>query len=219
MHYIEIIKSLYGIDCLQGCDIEEMNDMKSLFGELPKVLEEYYLKAAKTEEFHCVQDIWMLPEHFMKWEWLQNSEYLILLNENQGVCRAGIRREDLVLPDPPVYNSHDDKNWKLCAPSTSEFLAAALAYESVYAMEYTPEDLYYELTEEEKELLDSKLTKYSFTMQNWINDIEIAFYSNAKDNLVALMGCEGDWQMLYGAVSEASYDKLLSVVEDMGDPM
>lgn len=218
MHYIEIIKSFYGIDCLQGCDIEEIKDMKNLFGGLPKVLEDYYLKAAKTEALHCVQDMWTLPEHFKKWEWLKNNECLILLNENQGVCRAGIRREDLLLQDPPVYNSHDDKNWKLCAGSTSEFLAAALTYEAVYAMEYTPEE-YYELTEEEKEWLDTQLTKHPFTMQNWINDIEITFYSNAEDNLVVVMGCEGDWQMLYGAVSEASYDKLLSVVEDIGEPM
>ena len=28
-----------------------------------------------------------------------------------------------MLPDPPVYVTEDDKNWTLCAPTTSEFLA------------------------------------------------------------------------------------------------
>ena len=46
----------------------------------------------------------MLPEHFQKWEWLREPDYLILLNENQGVCQAGIRREDLMLPDPPAVS-------------------------------------------------------------------------------------------------------------------
>ena len=78
------------------------------------MLEDYYRAAGRTKAFHCVQDTWMLPEHFQKWEWLREPDYLILLNENQGVCQAGIRREDLMLPDPPVYVTEDDKNWVLC---------------------------------------------------------------------------------------------------------
>ena len=53
-----------------------------------------------------------------------------------------------MLPDPPVYVTEDDKNWTLCAPTTSEFLSAALAYECVFTFECNPEEFYW-LTEEE----------------------------------------------------------------------
>ena len=66
-----------------------------------------------------------------------------------------------MLPDPPVYVTEDDKNWALCAPTASEFLSAALAYEGVFTFEYNPEEFYW-LTEEELGLIQSKLTKASF---------------------------------------------------------
>lgn len=112
----EMFKPLYAVDTLEGYTENEIVYLKELFGALPQVLEDYYRAAGRTKAFHCVQDIWILPEHFQKWEWLWEPEYLILLNENQGVCRAGIRREDLMLPDPPVYVTEDDKNWTFARP-------------------------------------------------------------------------------------------------------
>lgn len=88
----EKFKPLYAVDALEGYAENEIAYLKGLFGALPPVLEDYYRAAGRTKAFHCVQDTWMLPEHFRKWEWLREPDYLILLNENQGVCRAGIRR-------------------------------------------------------------------------------------------------------------------------------
>ena len=212
-----IIRQLYAVDELQGYAEGEIHFLKELFGALPRVLEDFYRAAGNTEVIHHVQDSWMLPENFRKWKWLQTSDHMILLNENQGVCRAGIRREDLVLSDPPVYSTEDDKTWVICAPTTSEFLAAALAYESAFTFTYNPEEFYW-LTGEEMEQIQSQLTKYPFELQSWISDMKITFYSNEPDNLVAVMDC-GDLQMLYGAASEVSYSKLMDVMEGIGEPI
>lgn len=213
----DMLKGLYAVDDLQGYTEEEIDALKQQFGALPSVLESYYRTAGRTEAFHCVQDSWMLPEHVQRWDWLQNSSHMILLNENQGVCWAGIRREDLVLANPPVYTTEDDETWVLCAPTTSEFLSAALAYEAVFTFAYNPEEFYW-LTEEEMASVKAQLTKYPFALQSWVGGMKITFYSNAADNLVAVMDC-GDLQMLYGAASEASYLKLMEVMEGIGEPM
>lgn len=213
----DMLKQIYAVNDLQGYTEDELDSLKQLFGALPQVLEDYYRAAGRTEAFHHVQDSWMLPEHFQRWDWLKNASHLILLNENQGVCRAGIRREDLTLPDPPVYTTEDDKTWVLCAPTTSEFLTGALAYEAVFTFAYNPEEFYW-LTEEEMAHMQSRLTKYPFALQSWVGDMNITFYSNAPDNLVAVMDC-GDLQMLYGAASEASYLKLMEVMTGIGEPM
>lgn len=218
-NFWEMFKPLYAADALEGYAAEEIAYLKELFGALPRVLEEFYRAAGCTKEFHCAQDTWMLPEHFKKWEWLRKSHYLILLNENQGVCRAGIRREDLGLSDPPVYIIEDDENCAICSPSTTEFLSAALAYEGVFTFAYNPEEFYW-LTGEEMEQISSKLTKLPFELKNWLGGMRITLYNNEPDNMVAVMDCDGeDLQMLYGAASEASYERLMAVLGGIGEAM
>lgn len=215
----ETLKPLYGVSELQGYADADIAALKERFGALPAVLEEYYRAAGRTAAFHHVQDTWMLPEDFQRWEWLQRSEYLTLLVENQGVCRAGIRREDLCLPDPPVYESEDEGEWALCAPAVSVFLPAALAYESVIGIEFAPCDFFW-LTEEELSRIRTGLTQLPYSFGPWISGMKITLYQNAPDNLAAILECEdGELQMLYGAASEASYQKLMTVLKGIGEPL
>ena len=119
--FLERIKLLYKVNVLQGYTGEEIAQLKDMFGALPQVLEDYYRVAGRTDAFHHVQDRWILPENFQRWEWL--------------------------------------------------------------------------------------------------GKMKITLYGNAPDNMVAVMDCDGDIQMLYGAASEASYAKLRTVLEDIGEPM
>lgn len=215
MNLEEMIKRLYGTDELQGYDEEEIASVKAYFGALPQAVEEFWRRAGRTEELHHVQDQWMKPEDYQKWDWLRESGCLILLNENQGCCRAGIRREDLGQADPPVYVTTDDKSWALCTETTSEFLQAALAYESVFNFPFSPEDFVLWLTEEECGVIQSGLEKKPFALRGWV-DMNMSFYSNAPDNMVVIMDC-GDLETIYGAASEESYAKLMEVMEGLGE--
>ena len=48
----------------------------------------------------------------------------------------------------------------------------------------------------------------------------MSFYYNASDNLYVVMKYnEDDMQVLYGAVTEKSFDKLEKVVGNLGEPM
>lgn len=211
-----MIKNLYVVDSLVGCTEEEIAFMMQKFGALPLVLERFYRTVAKTEALHHVQDEWMLPKHFTKYTWLTNSECLIILNENQGVCQAGIRREDLTKPDPPVYVKTDDNNWVLSAPSTSEFLMAMLGYQASFAMKFSVEDFYW-ITEEELAIMQAKMDKLPYEVHNWMYGIQISLYSNAPDNIVAVTDCSGDLMVLYGANSEEGYEKVMAVMEGIGE--
>lgn len=217
--FFDRLKRIYSVEEFCGYTDEDIDYIKSLFGDIPKVLEEYYRTAGKTEAFNYVQDTWFLPEHFKKQKWTQESDYMILLNENQGVCRAGIKREDLTLDNPPVYVTNDDKNWVLCADTVSEFLSAALAYEAVFAFEFCTEG-FYELTRAEFSLIESRLKKYPFELKNWI-DINIKLYYNDSDNLLAILDGNDDdcFQMIYGASSQRGYEKLLNSIGEVGDTM
>ena len=216
--YREEIRQLYGVEELQGYTEEELAVVKKYFAPLPPVLEEFWNRAAHTEAIHKVQDRWIRPEDFDKWDWLKDGDYLVILIENQGCCRAGIRRKDLTKADPPVYVAADqinDHRWTLCAGTLSGFLRAALAYEAVFAFAFHGEELMYRLTDEELETVRSGLEKQPFGLSGWLG-MDMSFYSNASDNMAVVMDC-GDLEVLYGAASEAGYKKLMEVMEGLGE--
>jgi len=229
MNCLERIKPLYGVTDVTGCPEAEITAMKSRFGALPEVIEDFYQTAAKTEAFHFVQDNWILPEHYEKWAWLKETDALLLMSENQGVCFAGIRKEDLAKPDPPVYVTYEEdfSGWSLCAKSASEFLAAALTYEAVFSFAHLPEEMYW-YTPEEAEKVRAGLTKLPFELLNWCSETHITLYQNAPDNLLVLLGWDdeedetgegGEYQALYGAVTEESYQRLIAVLGGLGEPV
>lgn len=217
MNLTTLIKQLYAVDTLEGYTEDEINLLKRKYGALPTTLEEFYRTAGRTVALFRVQDTWITLEHREKWIWLQESSHYILLNENQGVCQAGIRRSDMILPDPPVYVTMDDTDWKLCAPTTSEFLAAALSYEAVFAFDHNFEEIYW-LTEEELNVVQSRLVRLPFMLQNWL-DCAITCYNNAPDNLAVVLDFGGEYQMFYGGATTESFHKLQSVLENIGEPV
>lgn len=215
MDIMEMIRQLYTVEVPEGYTEEEIAFVRDCFGALPGTVEEFWRSAARTEEIHHVQDFWTGPEEFRRWEWLRDSDYLILLNENQGCCRAGIKRSDLKEEDPPVYVTSDDREWTLCAGSVSEFLQAALAYEAIFAFPYQPEEFLLWFTEEELEVVRSSLDKKPFELHGWCH-MDMSFYGSASDHMVVVMDC-GDLEVLYGAASEESYQKLMTVMEGLGE--
>lgn len=218
MDFWENLRQLYAVEELQGYTETEIASVRAYFGTLPQAVEEFWRRAGRTEALHHVQDMWMKPEDFQRWDWLRNSDCLILLNENQGCCQAGIRRSDLDKADPPVYVTKDDQSWELCADTTSEFLQAALAYEAVFTYSFGPEDFVLWLTEEELETVQAGLEKKPFELNSWMMDANMSFYSNAPDNMVVIMDCGGgELQTIYGAASGESYKKLMEVMEGLGE--
>lgn len=220
MELRKLVCDLYGIDQPQGCTEEEIAAVREKFGALPAVVEDFWRTFGRTKELNQCQDEWTFPEDFQRWKHLAELDYLILLCENQGVCRSCILPEDLSLPDPPVYTRmEDDDPWELSAPTTSEFLEAALTYEAVWQLEYSPKDhFFYWLTDEELETVQANLTKRPVTLQNWM-EYELTFYSSRPDNLVVVMDVGGQYQCFYGGATEESYAALTEVMEGLGEPI
>jgi hypothetical protein len=212
-----LVRDLYGVDQPQGCTDEEIAAMKERFGAIPAVVEDFWRTFGHTKELDQCQDNWMFPEQYSKWKWLEEYDGLVLLNENQGCCQACVRREDLTLPDPPVYEFVNDEAQEQISPSVSQFLEAALLYESVWQLDYAPEEFYW-LTDEELATVQAKLTKRPAILKNWM-EMEVTFYSNRPDNLVVIMDVGDQYQTLYGGATQESYAALLEVMEGLGEPI
>lgn len=213
----QTIKTLYNVETLQGYTVQEIQAMQKMCGTLPKVLEEFYQTVAKTPAFHCVQDKWITPEYYQKHpETWHQEDMLLLLAENQWVCCAGIKKEDLHLDNPPVYVTEDNKQYFLSAQTTSEFIAAVLLYQASFAMKYVFDDVLW-LDQENFEKLEEKFERYPFMFQNWLSAEKIVCYYYALDHLVNVWDLGGQWQMLYGATNEAAFEKLHEDLADLGE--
>ena len=218
MNLCELVRDLYGVDRPQGCTEEEIAAVRERFGALPAVVEEFWRTFGHTKRLNQCQDDWVFPAYYSKWKWLEEYDDLILLNENQSVFQACVRREDLSLPDPPVYLLEENSPQLLSAPSVSEFLEAALLYEAVFQLEYSPEE-FFEFTEADLEVVHSRLTRRPALQKNWFVT-ETAFYSNRPDNLVVIMDMGGgDYQAIYGGATQESYAALMEVMEGLGEPI
>ncbi len=217
MNLPELFHDLYGVDRPRGCTEEEIAAVRERFGALPAAVEDFWRMAGHLRGQYN-QDDWIFPEDVQKPEELEKEDYFILLVENQGVCRAGIRREDLILPDPPVYTRmEDDDPWLLCAPTVSGFLEAALTYEAIWGLKYSAEE-YVWLTGGEAAVLRENLEKRPCALNHWM-DLAITFYSNRPDNLVVVMDAGDHCEALYGAATQESYAALLEVMEGLGEPL
>lgn len=211
--YDEILK-LFCVEQPIGYDSSEIQEAEENVGEIPGALRLFYEKYGKSEELQGLQDEMILPDYYPA---LLNDEYMIFFNENQGVCRAGIRKADAEMIDPPVYTTMDDEEWNLAAERVSDFLVAMFGYQASICLEYNPEAFYF-LEEEEIEKIEENFPKRPESIKNWL-DFEIVLYGEGCEGRIALMIQDEDIQMNYAANSEEAFEKMSSLLSDIGEEM
>ncbi len=211
-----LIKQLYNVDALVGCSEEEIEQLKQIYGSLPRVFEDFLRTLGNTEKLQHGQDTWLFPAYYQRYTWMRSKEYadyLILMNENQGVYQLVLKREDLHKENPSVYVLDGAEILGICTDTLSEFLMGMLLYQAIFVMEYNPEDFFW-YSDEDVECIRVSMQKLPYEIRNWYSDT-IEFYTNAEGNLLYLM-CE-EYQSTYGATTEEAYKKLLMVVGDFGE--
>lgn len=212
----EILENIYGITEEQGLSEDDIKYFENRFGKIPDTLKEFYLLCGNNLKVSSYnQDWWFLPEHYKKWEWLENSKDFLILNENQGVCHAFIRECDLGQANPPVYVSFDeDEQPKLCANSVDEFVKAFLIYEGSFGMPYFSEDFYF-ISEEDFDFIKNNFKEYKFKVANWMTDGVIRFFYDTPDSVIFVF--VDNLQMHFSARNKETFDRLEELLGDMGE--
>lgn len=113
------IKKLFHISESNGFANKEIETIKNIFGNLPKVFVDYYAELGKIQNLNQTQDLLITPERF---QYYQHNDFLIFYSENQRACVWGINKQDLLNANPPVYISYDQKTWLLETETLLEFL-------------------------------------------------------------------------------------------------
>lgn len=213
MSKYEKILQLFEVEDPVGYTVEQITKAKTVVGGLPLELERFYLRCGASKGLHGLQDELILPDRFSAFA---ASDYIIFFNENQGICQAGVKKSDASLDDPPVYTSVDDGEWKLSSPRVSEFLIAMFDYQASICLEFNPEEFYF-ITPEEKTKIESLFPKLG-GFDNWLYDYNITVYGE-DGGRIALMENGGDIQMNIAANNEREYERIMSLLDGVGEPM
>lgn len=210
--YNEIFR-LFNAEDPVGYTAEEVELAKSKVGDIPEKLKEFYLYCGNTPELHGLQDEFMLPDRYPAF---MNLDYIVFFDENQGVCQAAIKKTDAALDDPPVYTSVDNGEWRLSAPRFSEFLRAMFDYQASICLEFNTEEFYF-ITAEEKAKIENMFPKLG-SFGNWLYDQNITVYGK-NGGRIAIMENGGDIQMNYAANNIREFERMKTLLNNIGEPM
>lgn len=201
------IKKLFGITEPKGFTENEIQIIKDIFGDLPKVFIDYYAELGKIENLNNTQDSLNKPDQF---QYFKHEEYLIFYSENQRVCVWGIHKDDLSKENPPVYMSYDEKEWKKETETLTDFFTAMAYLQAGFALEYTAE-CFYEIEDKDLKFIVEKYKNKGVSFTQWAEGI--SFYGNHDDEVIIVMSNE---QLFYSSASEEHFEELDKVLSKLG---
>ncbi|MCC6289603.1 MAG: SMI1/KNR4 family protein [Chitinophagaceae bacterium] len=126
MTYLQKIQRLYNIpeasnDGFTDIEIETLE--AGLNYRLPAKLREYYLTLGKNENINYSHNRLLKPDGELNFS---DDLYLVFYEENQVVAYWGIKSEDMLNDNPPVYGNYnpiaDEQEWKMDSKTTEDFL-------------------------------------------------------------------------------------------------
>lgn len=215
MEKYKSITELFQVETPTGYTKEEIAKAKAAVGGLPLELEKFYLYCGNSPELKFLQDELVLPG---KYPALLDPDYIIFYNENQGVCQAAVKKSEVSLDDPPVYTSVDDGEWKLSSPHVSEFLAAMYDYQASICLDFSPEEFYF-VTPEEKAKIENLFPRLG-SFNGWLYTWTVSVYGEGGIRIALMEDEEGeDIQMNFAANNQEDFDKVMSMLEGIGEPM
>lgn len=227
MTYFQKIRHLYNVPENENYGFAEGEIAaleKQLNVVLPAKLREYYLTLGKHEAINYSHNRLLRPGGEIKFS---PDDYLVFYEENQGVVFWGIKKEDLVNPNPPVYGgytSEDGKaNWYLELPTTETSLLMLAVYNGVLGgLKYNAN--YFESVKPEV---------VSYIKENWQEQEDISnntqrIYTRDYDEMISLSfdsekNCSGifigtnDQGRFDNMVEKLKVDWFYMSTEDMDD--
>ncbi|MBE8726212.1 SMI1/KNR4 family protein [Flavobacterium hungaricum] len=131
---IQHIKRLYNLLENEnfGFSEKEISELeKRLEITLPAKLREYYLVLGKEENINYSYNTLFKPEEIT----FSEDGFLLIYEENQGVVIWGIKKEDLILDNPPVYANYDTiekSDWIIETQTIEGFLLMMAIYNGTF---------------------------------------------------------------------------------------
>jgi len=205
-----VIKKLFHITQPNGFTNVEIQVVKDIFGQLPDVFVDYYTELGKIQNLNHTQDLLIVPQRF---QYYKHDDYLIFYSENQKACVWAIHKDDLSKSNPPVYMSHDEKEWNLETETLSDFFTAMAFLQAGFALEFTC-DTFYKIEPNELDFIARNFTEKRVSFTQWVEGMK--FYGNHSDDVIVIIN---DNQMHYSSNTEKHFLEMDKVLSKLGSEL
>jgi len=203
------IKKMFDITHQNGFSHAEIQTMKNIFGELPQVLIDYYLELGGDKRLNQTQDCLLGPSQL---QYYKHDEYYIFYCENQRVCVWGIHKDDLSGPNPPVYMSYNEKEWKREFETLTGFFDAMACLQAVFAFEYGCES-FYSIERNDLDFIREHFQNKDVSFRHWIG---VEFFGNYDDSIIAVMKNDDSFDLIYSSSDIKHFDEMDRVLSKLG---
>ena len=182
------IKSLFGLNSPNGFSENEIEKILNSFDTFPESLLDYY-KELGNYDFNNWQDFLTKPNknnYSVLDKYVINpktDKYVIICQENQGVCFAGIRKEDLSQENPPVYFSFDEEYWELGCDNLINYIHGFAYIQAVLCLNYNNN---FDISDSGINFIKANFKCKNIKFNNWIIDGVTEFYGDYDDTIMML---------------------------------
>lgn len=202
----EFIRNLFKIKENIGFSEDEISIALDKWGELPKLLIEYYRELGKAEDINALQNFLMSPNKIF-----EKEGYLIFYIENQYCAEWGIKKSDLKKDNPPVYCRSFDEKFNLESNTLEEFLNAMFLFQGATGgLTYSIDDIYM-ITEEQANKIKAKFKKLPYELHIWM---KVDFYRNNDDEVIMLLE-NNDYDLNFASSNQEHYTDIKNFMDTL----
>ncbi len=209
------ICELFHLDVPSPLPDEQTEQIRKHFGAIPKALESYYRLCGGCEEMNATQDFLVTPDgrygHYQL-EKFNCPDYCVFYVENQCCSEWAVKKSDLNQDNPPVYVTHNEKEWFKVCDTVSQFLISQAYMQAVFSKEYSNEE-FYEITKEQVRLLAENFTHADADSDLYLG---VQFFQPYPDTVImVLYNTEENFNLLYSSDSEEHFEEIDSIISEI----
>lgn len=208
MYYsYERICKLFNLDEPAPLAEEQIEEIRDYFGDIPQALEDYYRLCGDCRDMNFAQNFLLTPDKRYAYN-LKNfnyDSYCVFYVENQCVCEWAVKKSDLSMENPPVYETHDSgETWDKIADTVSQFLVNMAYLHAAFSFEYSSEEFY----DIDNEHLRQIAEKFPLVDENPLLFCGVKYFQPYEDTVVTIMwNGDEEYMVFYSSNSEEHFQE------------
>lgn len=198
------IRDLFNLNIPKPLAESQITEIRNYFGTIPKALEDYYRLCGGCKEMNSAQDFLVTPDGiYYRLKAFDYPDYCVFYVENQCSAEWAVRKSDLKLENPPVYETYDSgETWHKICDFVSEFLISHAYLQAAFSFEYTNEEFY----EADKNQVDEISKKFPHVDADSLLYTGVRFFQPYSDTVIAVINNnDEDFDILFSSESEQHF--------------
>jgi len=208
------VLELFGLETPVPLPKDQIEKIRGIFGGIPKALEDYYRTCGGCIDMNSAQDFLVTPDgiYYYRTENFDYDDYCVFYAENQCVSEWAVKKSDLNLENPPVYESYGGETWEKTDDSLYQSLVSHAYLQGAFSLEYSSEEFYEADTEQVSKIAE----KFSHISADSSLYTGVKFFLPYPDTVIAVLNNDDDsYLIIYSSRTEQHFSETDSIISEI----